>query len=264
MATLQHYIGYNSLVTISNVTATSEAAGFPTTNMANPATYPPWKSNGTSEEYITITTGGAAVDYVGIAGHNLGTLAAFVDVETQATVGGAWSVAHDGSASYVASNRPVLLLFDQETPYAVRLKIYATGGTLQSEPMIAVLYAGAITQLPHNVYGGVSPVNLSRNVETVEGRSQNGQYIGSVTTRTTYSGSVDLRNLSPSWYRTVFDPFVVAASGTGGAKVPFFYAWRHEDYPQEVAYCWLQDAPTPKNSGTRKYMEVSIKFDAIA
>lgn len=264
MATKQHYIGYNNVVTINNVSATSEAAGFPATNLANQATYPPWKSGSTEDQYVTVTTGGAAVDYVGIAGHNLGTLAAFVDVEIQETDGGAWSVAYDGSASYVTSNRPILLLFDQETPYAVRLKIYATGEALQSAPQISVLYAGAVTQLPHNVYGGVSPVSLSRNVETIEGRSQNGQYLGSVTTRTTYSGSVSLRNLSPSWYRTVFDPFVVAASGHGGAKNPFFYAWRHNDYPQEVAYCWLQGTPTPKNSGTREYMEVALKFDAIA
>ena len=263
MATLQHYIGYDNVVTISNVSATSEAAGFPATNLANPATYPPWQSNSTaSTQYVTVTANGAPVDYIGIAGHNLHLADVYVAVQYQAESGGAW--VDTGSYFFVRDASPILLRLDQVEAHAVRLKIFSLSAAMQYAPKIAVMYAGAITQLPHNVYGGVSPVNLSRNVETVEGMSQNGQYLGSVTTRTTYSGSVALRNLSPSWYRSVFDPFVVAASGHSGEKVPFFYAWRHNDYPEEVAYCWLQRTPVPQNSGIKEYMEISMSFDAIA
>ena len=90
--TAQQYIGYDNLITISNVAATSEQTSYPATNLANPQTKSLWKSNdAVSVQYVTVTLGGADVDYVGIAGHNFGSTGCSVIIEGQDAEGGSWA-----------------------------------------------------------------------------------------------------------------------------------------------------------------------------
>ena len=89
---IQQYIGYDNAVTISNVSADSEQASYPVTNLANPATNSLWKSNSTSAQYVTIDVDAVQnCDYIGIAGHNFGTAQCDVEIQGQTVDGGAWS-----------------------------------------------------------------------------------------------------------------------------------------------------------------------------
>src|SRR5262245_42874156 len=67
-------IGYDNVVSTANVTSSSALAGFPITNIANPATHLLWKGGvNTGNEVITIAPGGRTVDYIAFAGHNFGS-----------------------------------------------------------------------------------------------------------------------------------------------------------------------------------------------
>lgn len=80
----QPVIGYNTVVTALSITATTEEAGNPASNMANPATHLKWRGgvNTSGVETLTITLPVTTVDYVGIARHNLGTQAYQVTVNS--------------------------------------------------------------------------------------------------------------------------------------------------------------------------------------
>jgi len=69
-------IGSDNLVTSTNITSSTAAAGFPITNAANPATHLKWVSGvNTADEIITISgLLNRTVSYLAIAKHNLGSL----------------------------------------------------------------------------------------------------------------------------------------------------------------------------------------------
>lgn len=251
---LQQYIGYKNLVTIYNVAAGSELSGFPVTNLANPATNSKWKSDSTSVQYITITLGGLDVDYIGIAGHNLGSAGSSVVIEGQESSGGAWGTV---VASFSpADDLPIMKIFTSGEFYAIRLKITPAS----TKPQIAVLYAGEVTQLERNTYIGKSPITYARNVSAVNGFSESGAYLGRIIRGTTYSATISMQNVTPAWYRGVFDLFAQEAETT-----PFFYSWRYTDYPLEIGYAVISGSvPIPKNSGPGARMSVEFDIEGVA
>lgn len=75
-------IGYDNVVTPTNVTASSSAAGFPAANLANSATHLKWMSNDNTGGDITIATGlDTTINYLAIAKHNLGSSGALVELQ---------------------------------------------------------------------------------------------------------------------------------------------------------------------------------------
>lgn len=253
--TLQQHIGYDNRVTISNISADSEQAAFPASNMAHPETTNRWKSNDASTvQYVTVTLGGSNVDYIGFAGHNFGSGACALVIQGQIAQGGAWT---DLVASFSPANdKPILKTFTSASYYAVRLMITPAG----TKPVLAVLYVGQIMQLPRNIYVGHTPIPYGRTVEAVSGFSESGQFLGRIIRGTTYQSSVSIKNITPTWYRQTFEAFVAAA-----ISAPFFYAWRLTDYAQEIGYCWIKGGvPQPQNTGPGSFMAVSFDIEGIA
>ncbi|NTU67962.1 MAG: hypothetical protein HGB02_03670 [Chlorobiaceae bacterium] len=257
MATQQQYIGYDNIVTIGNITADSSISGYPATNAANPATNLKWKSDSTAAQYVTITnTASAEIDYVGIAAHNLSSSGCTVDIQVQATSNGSW-VSALSSPFTVTDDRPILKTFVSSTPYAIRLKITPSGSI---KPYIGVIYAGSITQLQRGVYVGHTPITYSRDVSEVNGMAENGDFLGRIVRQTSYASAIRISNMTPAWYRETFEPFVIAC-----ATKPFFYAWRKDEYADEVGYCWTSGGvPVPENSGPGALMSISFKIGGQA
>ncbi len=82
-------IGYDNLVTESNVTAKSSAVAYPVTNVANPATYNKWQGNPAAgdDDYIIMALNTVDdIDYVGIAKHNFFTQQIPVSLEVDGGV----------------------------------------------------------------------------------------------------------------------------------------------------------------------------------
>lgn len=252
---LQQYIGYDNRVTINNVTADSEQAAFPASNMAHPETTNRWKSSDASAvQYVTVTLGGSTVDYIGIAGHNFGSGACALVLQGQAAQAGAWT---DLVASFSPANdKPILKIFTTAVYNALRLKIIPSG----TKPILAVLYVGKIMLLSRNIYVGHTPIPYGRIVEAVSGFSESGQFLGRIIRGTTYQSSVSIKNITPTWYRETFEGFVAAAT-----SAPFFYAWRLNDYANEIGYCWIKGGvPQPQNTGPGPFMAVSFDIEGIA
>lgn len=239
-------IAYQNLVTFDTVTATSELSNRPVTNLANPATSFAWEATGTATQTLTINTDGRDVDYIGIARHNLAQVGLTVEVKFNGV-----TVLQPQS---VSDNQALLFLFNLATPTTVEIII--TGAT--EAPTIAVLYVGKSVKLQRNIYVGHTPITYGRDRNTINGISENGQYLGEIVVNESSSTQVSLQNLTPTWYRNTLDPFFAQKP-----RRPCFWAWRPATYADEVGYCWVEGDPRPTNQRANGMMQIDWNFRGI-
>lgn len=243
-------IGYDNEVTLANLVADTADANYPATNLVNPSTSSRWQAADTTTQYLTISLANLfAVDYVGIAKHNLFSSGCTISVETQAVAAGAW--VQQTTPRVPLDDSPIILRWLAASPNAVRLKM--TGNSTVAR--IAVLYCGKILPVPRRVYVSHAPLNLSRDATVTTGRSESGNFLGRVVLREFTSTSMNLQNLDPAWYRSFMDPFVKVSKDT-----PFFAAWRPGSYPSEVGYCWMTNSPKPVNQRANGMMSVQLQY----
>lgn len=151
---------------------------------------------------------------------------------------------------------PLIVRFTPTSAYAaVRLRL----GAGSAIPQAASFYVGKLLVLPRTIYVGHTPITLGRQTNVVAGISENGQFLGRVIVGSSRKNQLPIKNIRPDWYRSEFDPFVVAAQ-----EDPFFFAWRPDTYPLEVGYSWLTGDPVPSNLLPNGMMQVSLDMGAIS
>jgi len=256
-------VGYQNLVTISNISTTSEDPNNPAVNLANPATHLVWVGlNGspTGDEYITVVLDTTEdVDYVGIARHNFASGLIPVSIEILSQAGGSpadWvEVIAD---SFLPTDGPVIFRFEPQALYAVRVRLQPSRASTPVAPTAAVVYVGKLLLLQRRIYVGHTPIPYGRSPRIVAGKSESGNFLGRIMIGASRMTGVDLANLTPAWYRAYMDPFIDAAQLN-----PFFFGWRPLDYPYEVGYGWITDEPQPSNQRPNGMMQISFKMTGI-
>lgn len=253
------YIGYENLVTTANVAADSSDANYPDNNLANPSTHLRWESDSTADQYITVTlTGLRETDYMAIARHNMGTEQITLSVEgyTGLDTGGSPDWGEIIAEFIPADDQPILMRFDSDAYIGVRLKMQLPTGA--SEPTIGVMYVGTLLVLQRRLYVGHAPLPYQRRTRFLSARSINGQFLGRTILGEQLGTNIELKNLTPTWFRTYLDPCLDAIRTD-----PFFFAWRPGDYPLEVGYCWLASPSTPVNTLPNGMMAVDIAVEGL-
>lgn len=250
-------IGWHNLVTSTNVAATSADVNHPASNLGNPATHLYWLADDdvsppNDDQYLTVTTNfSGEIDYVAIAGHNLGSAQGLVSVE--GFIAAAWQ--EIVAPSLLAGDGPALFRFTAQVLPQVRLRLQPGN----ADPRVAVLYAGKLLVMQTGLYAGHTPMPHARKVKTVDGVSESGKFLGQIVTRETRQNAAKFQLLTPDWYRTNFDPFLAQAKG-----VPFFFAWRPDTYPDEVGYCWLTNDPEPVPEPPSNLLTVELRMRGVA
>lgn len=218
-----------------DVSGLSSAEGFPADSVLRPNTYERWKPENTDDGLVFDLPDNTEVNYVGIAAHTLGSNGVRVNVL---------------DTSFVPEDdSPILVLDTTSTRTALTL------GVSENIGEIGVVYFGKILECQRPIYGGHSPARLSRDTTLKRSLSRGGQFLGQQYRRRGFETSVELKNLSPDWYRDEFDPFVEHAR-----RFPFFFAWRPTKYPEDVVFAWCPEDIQPQNSGTRDLMDVSFNL----
>lgn len=244
---------YKNFLTISNIATTTSAVDYPASNLANPSTFLEWRgTTAAANETITATLGVATdLDCIAIARHNLGSTGATFTVEARLPGGAYVQVAGPIAPG---DDKPLIARFVKAGYDAVRV-IIDPGS---SAPRIAVLYVGLALAGQRKIYVGHTPLPYGRETMVATGRSMNGNFLGRVVLRETTRTQIQFQNLTPSWYRSFFDPFVISAK-----EQPFFWAWRPSKYPLEVGYCWTISDPVPSNMLPNGMMQVSFEVEGI-
>lgn len=248
------FIGWRNLVTVLNVTADSEDADYPATNLANPLTTNEWRSETTAEQYLTAAVATLDdVDYVGIARHNFGSAGIAVSIGYD---DGGW--VELVAPQIPADDQPMMFVFTPQSLAAVQVKLAAGS----EAPRAAVLYVGKLLVCERGfpVDGKIAVPRFRRKTTVVNGRSESGDYTGRIVTGQWRGFDIAFTHLTPDWYREAFDPFLEAAQD----DTPFFYAWASVDYPYEVAYAWLQgEDPEPDTDPVTGRVDVTLSCGGI-
>ena len=246
LRTNEGLVCFENIVNFDTVTATSQTLANPITNIANPATAYTWEASSTATQIITIQSDGREIDYVGIARHNLNQAGLTVSIKYNGiTV---------SPAQGVSNNQAILFLLNPASPTSIEITI---SGAVTS-PRIAVLYVGKALKLERNIYVGHTPITYGRDRKTINGLSENGQYLGEIVVSKSNTTGVKLENLTPEFYRNELDPFFAAVP-----RVPCFWAWRPDSYPAEVGYAWVEGEAGMSNQRSNGMVECSWTFRGI-
>lgn len=249
-------IGWHNLVTTGNIEADTAATDYPASNMANPITAPGarWRAADSTAQAVSVAVDTVEpIDYIAIARHNLGSAAVSVTVEGSINDGADWFELVQ--EALLPNDAPAIFRFEPQALTDIRLSL----GAGDDPAEIAVLYTGLLLALQRRIYVGHTPIVLGRSAKIVNGRSEGGDFLGRIITSEQRETSVDLKNLTPSWYRTYLDPFIEASKDT-----PFFFAWRPGDYPDEVGFAWMTNEPQPSNQRPNGMMQVQLQMTGIA
>jgi hypothetical protein len=257
-----HYpiIGWHNLVTVSNLEVEHEDTDHPGVNMANPATFLKWLSDDANAQTWTVTLAGEEIDYVGLEGHNLGSLGATVLVEVLAPGDGeVYEEVHEVSPGTDAT---LILRFGAQN--AAGLKVTITppeGGYGEGEfPQNAVLHVGKLLTMQKGLQMGHTPIVDGDVVEILNGTSQGGDFLGSIVTFEAKKSGAQFKLIDKTWFRSDMRPFLVHANG----GQPFFWAWNPDGFPEECGYCWLDGPARPTISHTAGHVDLQLEMTGIA
>lgn len=252
---------YDNKVTSANVTADSEDSDYPAVNLANPATNQEWRGASDSPLPSTVLidvdiNSVDLVDAVGIARHNFGSAGIAVTI-LQVVPDSPGDEAILAGPQVPPDDEPLLFQFTATSFVTLRIQLDID----EEAPRAAVLYAGKalITERGFEIDRDFVVPPMGRKTDAINGRSERGDFLGRIITSQFIETEVSWKHFTASWYRTYFDPFVDAAQ----QDTPFFLAWSPDDYPYEVAYCWLTDDPTPTTSPVTGRITVGLKLGGI-
>jgi hypothetical protein len=247
-------IGWNTLYTTGGqIVASFQDADFPASNTANPSTYLRWKSTSEDSQLLHISFGTAqTVDYVAIAGHNLGS--ALIPIGIGKDAGNTQVFA----AATPADDSPLLWRFNPISTTDIWLNIPSNSPVALAPPQISVIYVGRLLYVQRRIYAGHTSIDHGRTWNATDGMSESGQFLGRIITQESRKTKIPLSLLEPAWYRANFDAFLASAR-----DAPFFFSWRPNTYPDEIGYVWLTNQPTPTPTAPSNLISVSLDVTGI-
>ena len=243
-------IGHQSYTRTGTVTASSAAVDFPADAPLNELTYEFWRPTALPATWDLDVGSEVDVNYFGIAAHTLGSSGCTISIQSSED-NTTWDVIDTLTPT---DNSPIMFLFESVTAQYYRLAIAGS-----SIPSIGVIYIGTVLEMLRPCYAGLTPISLSRDSVIRPNRSEGGQWLGRSVIRSGSSMSVNYSNLENGWTRSTFRDFINDA-----VIYPFFFAWRPDNYPEDVGYVWVSEDIKPSNSGTRDLMNVSIQMSGLS
>jgi hypothetical protein len=249
-------VGIDNALTRAQINASGYETGFDPENAVDGTTYDYWRPSAPIATFEGIFDEVTEIDYLGIAAHNLNKWAASIVLQHWQDgqyVNTAPAYAFPSFSSSELGDKTFMLFFNRVFTTRVRLVIFA-----QDIFSIGVLYIGKAFAFERPFYQGHRPLNLNRQTTILQNVSERGLDIGRHIRKKGAKTSVTVNNQTPGFMRNRFLPFLKDKKTKG-----FFFAWRPDQYPTDVAFCWSQEDVRPTNNGQRDLMDVTFSVDAI-
>lgn len=264
-------IGYQSVLTIDDISASGISFQDPK-NAWSPDTYSTWvggdiPANQQNTQFLYLhNTDLRPIDYIGLARHNFGEEGYIFSVDESSDQSTWTPVTTDKTTTNESS---IIELFEERTTEFFRVKIEMTIDN--SAPIVGHVKMGKSLTLQRRIYVNHTPAPLAASVKRQTLNSENGQFLGQIIKSKYHTTECVQENNTPQFVREFIVPFINHANGIvqipDTAPSTFFFAWRPEDYPEEVVYGWTNDNIQPLNQGNDMLggrMSFSFKIEAIA
>ena len=240
-------IGIDSICTRLNTSASTTAAGFLASNPATPWTNERWKPVSLPAWWMCDAGAGVTIDYIGIAGHNLGTTGTIITIE-YSTDGTTW---HQITSMIQSENTAIMLLMP--TPIFARFfRLSLSGGS--GIPEIGVVYIGEALAMQRCIGGSFTPYSMAYNTKIFGSMSEFGQVTSRSIRRQSVMAQFEWKNLTADWVRQYIKPVIKKMRYR-----PFFILWRPDLYPQEAGFIFTRDTNNaPSYQGQRNFMTWSL------
>lgn len=193
---------------------------------------------------IFSTPDGATSNYVGIVGHNLGTIGASFALQKavtddSGTIG--WSNVFD--PIFPVGDSPIFVHYDDFFSTACRIRIWTDDANQITPIKIKHVKIGEVLKLEEPMFIGMKPYGRDSESEGFNMTADNGNFLGQIITRRNRTWQIIQRNNSPNFIRQKIYPFIDHLNGFGngsfnGPKSTFFGGWRPDAFPNEVIYGW--------------------------
>jgi hypothetical protein len=232
-----------------SVAASSAQVNFPAAVADTPLTYSAWRPTAVPATWQIDAGEAVSVDYLGIAGHDMGMAGASAQVQ-YSTDGVSWT---DASDPYLpADTEPLLFLFASVSARYWRVRI--TGAI----PSIAVIQIGLAHALPRGMRTGYAPGPWNRDEEYSNTVSIGGQILGRTLRRRGTAQRIEVADVEQSWMRANY-PELQRLLRTNGV----FWAWSPEGSPDEVVYGMTERAPSVQYSNYPAYASLSLRLRGL-
>jgi len=209
---------YENRLIGASLSASETAAGYNVNNLADYRTYTRWKALSPGTKIITVTLGSpAAVNGIGIAGHNLSGGVIFVDYDEQPAL----------TETDINSNYSQFFYFTQRTGTTWEIKINQPLVT----PEIGVIFLHNYLQMPQPPETPYSP--FKEKSEFNSEISKVGHLLGNNFRFSRGNISARFDNLTRSFVNNNVTPFWSNHLSQGK---PFFFAWDKVNAPDDVFY----------------------------
>ena len=250
--------GYANVLRQSDctITASTEDGDNDGESVINGLTYDFWEPTAVPATLTFEFSEAVTADYCGIAGHTLTETGNQVELEYWDGLSpGSWVSLGSVLPGSENGNKTIMFIFDEVT--SSKFRITLSGGTGTTMPSVAVVNIGSVLVSQRMIYGGHTPITLSKNTVIRPQSSENGQFLGRSIIREGASTTIALDNLTAPWVRSDFYPFMESAR-----VYPFFFAWRPTvTYADEVAYVWTNGDISVTNKGQANLMTTSFKVE---
>jgi len=247
------FIGWHNLASAGAVAADGADADHPADNLANAATNLFWLSDSAIDQDLVVQFDAQEVDYLALFGHNFGSAAIAVELQDDSVSPPNILV----QETLPADDTALILRFVPQVLAQLRLHLIQDGSP-PAAPRAAVLYCGRSLVMPRGLWRGYSPIVFARRPQTVSNRSESGNFLGRIVLSETLESDAPFRLIAPADYRSDIDAFLAATRDH-----PFFFAWRPQSYPDEVAYCWLSEPPLPRHDEQSHLLEFDLRMQGL-
>jgi hypothetical protein len=256
-------IGYDNIVTGTNIYASFEAPGFPASNVANPATHLVWQGTTTGTgggDFFIFPSADKPISYVAFAGHNLGSIGLDTCYVSDQAVSPHRILAQIDPPDWGAGNKPMIVRFPPVTTGSIGIDLFHSS-PLSAPPQIAVLYAGELLTFERGVKVDVThtPITMGRQSNIVGGMREFGNFLGRLKLGETRASRAEFFGFTRNFFVQNLDRFLDVAQDS-----PFFWAWAPQDYPLETGYAWLTENPQPEQSTDTQTFALTLNMKGIS
>lgn len=252
------HIAYDSFLLRDDatVTADSEDADQEIENGASWPTYGGgWQTSTIGDHTVTVGFPSTQTGQCyAVHKHNLHTLG--MTVKMQNSVDDIVWLDVAGSAQTPGDNSTLFFVADASasTPFWRLLFTGHTTGILR----IAQIFIGPCFQVWQPPAPGFTPPNIALNDDYITSRADGGDFLGRSLIRRGSKTGFSMSPVLDTFVRDVWLDFMLAAE-----EHPFYYSWNSQEFPGEVAYCYVDRKIDIPKYQTNRHFTVPLKFIAL-